>query len=113
MGCAPSAAAPPPPASVAFADLSAFVEQHCELSPKAHVAVNELAGALHVFLRSRGHDLGPAIPAHLPHQLMSELVAMHGLVTSGPDVRNPLSYSHWNAYKVVCGIRIKVFPVAA
>ena len=97
MGCAASTGR-----NAKYGDLRDFVALHCELSPKAHTAYNELFGALYAFLSARGVRL----TGYEGSSLMQELATTHGLAFNGPRAYGNMPYAH----VAVCGIRLKLFP---
>ena len=84
-------------------DLADFVNMYCELSPKAHVAFNELASALRVFLLSHR---GRRINHNAWFTLVDHLIKVHGLSRSGYEADAPGMYR----FVFVRGIRLKMFP---
>ena len=82
-------------------DVRDFLELHCELSPDNHVALNELTGALHVFLISRQYEYKKML---WTRELIDLFVNGYGFEFSGVN-----GQSRW-CHVSVCGLRIKRFP---
>ena len=84
-------------------DVRDFLELHCELSPDNHVALDELTGALHVFLETRQYKTRELL---WTRELIDLFVNGYGFEFAGIVLPTP---SPWRQV-IVCGLRIKRFP---